>query len=145
MRFHTRTCALTDSLRARVFPDASGTQALDHRIRRAAAAGRPLTKEPTMTGKYLNHRLRAIVAALTALATGVIGVCVAAPALASPLPAPGYEGGHAVAPVRLALAGGVPGWQVALIAIMAAVVASIAAVTLDRARSARRHPAPQAS
>jgi hypothetical protein len=98
-----------------------------------------------MTGKYLNRRLSAIAAALTALATGVIGVCIAAPAaLASPLPAPGNEGGHAVAPVRFVLAGGMPWWQVALIAIVAAVVASIAAVALDRARSARRHLTQQA-
>jgi hypothetical protein len=37
------------------------------------------------------------------------------------------------------VAGGMPGWQIALIAIAAAAVAAAAAVILDRARAARRH------
>jgi hypothetical protein len=36
-------------------------------------------------------------------------------------------------------AGGMPGWQIALIAAGAAVLAAAAAVLLDRARTARRH------
>jgi peptidoglycan/LPS O-acetylase OafA/YrhL len=43
------------------------------------------------------------------------------------------------------IAGGMPGWQIALIAVAAAVVAAAVAVFLDRARAARRHhPAPSA-
>jgi hypothetical protein len=43
------------------------------------------------------------------------------------------------------IAGGMPGWQIALIAIGAAVAAAAVAVLLDRARAARRHqPAPSA-
>jgi hypothetical protein len=37
--------------------------------------------------------------------------------------------------------GGMPGWQIALIAIGAALFAATAAVLLDRARTTRRHPA----
>jgi hypothetical protein len=39
------------------------------------------------------------------------------------------------------VAGGMPGWQIALIAIGAAIVAAAAAVFLDRARAGRRHQA----
>jgi len=39
------------------------------------------------------------------------------------------------------VAGGMPGWQIALIAIAAALVAAATAVFLDRARAARRHQA----
>ena len=44
-------------------------------------------------------------------------------------------------PVHTVIAGGMPGWQIALIAIAAAVVAAAVAVLLDRARAARRHQA----
>jgi hypothetical protein len=37
--------------------------------------------------------------------------------------------------------GGMPGWQIALIAIGAALLAAIAAVLADRAWAARRRPA----
>ena len=40
--------------------------------------------------------------------------------------------------------GGTPGWQIALIAIGAALVAATAAVLMDRARSARRQAAAAA-
>jgi hypothetical protein len=47
--------------------------------------------------------------------------------------------------VRTVIVGGMPGWQIALIAVAAAVVAAAAAVLLDRDRAARRHqPAPSA-
>jgi hypothetical protein len=47
--------------------------------------------------------------------------------------------------VPTVVAGGMPGWQIALIAIGAAVVAAAVAVILDRARAGRRHqPAPSA-
>jgi hypothetical protein len=47
--------------------------------------------------------------------------------------------------VHTVIIGGMPGWQIALIAVAAAVVAAAAAVLLDRARAARRHqPAPSA-
>jgi hypothetical protein len=44
-------------------------------------------------------------------------------------------------PVHTVIVGGMPGWQIALIAIGAALVAAAATVLLDRARTTRRHPA----
>jgi ABC-type antimicrobial peptide transport system permease subunit len=41
--------------------------------------------------------------------------------------------------VHTALAAGMPGWQIALIAVGAAVLAAVFAVFLSRARAARRH------
>ena len=44
-------------------------------------------------------------------------------------------------PVQTIAAGGMPGWQITLIAVGAAIVAAAAAVLLDRARVARQHVA----
>ena len=41
-------------------------------------------------------------------------------------------------PVRVINEGGMPGWQITLIALAAALVAAAAAVLLDRARTARK-------
>jgi hypothetical protein len=41
--------------------------------------------------------------------------------------------------VHTVVTGGTPGWQIALIAAGAALLAAILAVSLDRARAARRH------
>jgi hypothetical protein len=49
---------------------------------------------------------------------------------AAPIPGPPV--------VRTVVAGGMPGWQITAIAIVAALVAATAAVLLDRTRSARR-------
>jgi hypothetical protein len=46
--------------------------------------------------------------------------------------------GPAQAPAGVVTAGGMPGWQITLIALGAALVAAIAAVRLDRTRAARR-------
>jgi hypothetical protein len=47
--------------------------------------------------------------------------------------------------VQTVIVGGMPGWQIALIAVAAAVVAAAVAVLLDRVRTAHRHqPAPSA-
>ena len=40
---------------------------------------------------------------------------------------------------RTVLAGGMPGWQITLIAVGAALLAAVVAVLADRARAARRH------
>jgi hypothetical protein len=47
-------------------------------------------------------------------------------------------------PVQTLVVGGMPGWQIALIAVAAAVVAAAVAVFLDRARAGRRHQAAPA-
>jgi hypothetical protein len=44
-------------------------------------------------------------------------------------------------PMQTIVAGGMPGWQIALIAMGAAILAAAVAVFLDRAQSARRHQA----
>ena len=40
---------------------------------------------------------------------------------------------------RTVLTGGMPGWQITLIAVGAALLAAVAAVLADRARATRRH------
>jgi hypothetical protein len=59
-------------------------------------------------------------------------------ALASPSEVPG-SGGTAVVPrLRTVIVGGIAGWQIALIALVAALFAAAAAVAIDRALAARR-------
>src|SRR5262249_19186412 len=62
-------------------------------------------------------------------------------ALASPLrpppPHPGGTGG-ATTPIRVIVEGGMPGWQITLIAAGAAMAAAALAVLLDRARASRK-------
>jgi len=79
--------------------------------------------------------LAAILAGLAA------AVLVATPAFArlEPDPGAGYVAPAAVPPpVRTIVAGGMPGWQIALIAIGAALVAATAAIVLDRMLASRR-------
>lgn len=58
-------------------------------------------------------------------------------ALAMRVPAPD-GGGYSVPPPPVVVsAGGMPGWQITLIAVGAALVAAVVAVAADRARSAR--------
>ena len=68
-------------------------------------------------------------------------------AFAYPVPPPGGPAGPVQPPLRVhsIVTGGMPGWQIALIAIGAAILAAALAVALDRARTARRQlPAPDA-
>ena len=82
-----------------------------------------------------------------AILTGLVAVLVgsaATPAFAtlppgSPKHTPNPPAG-AVSQVHTVMLGGTPGWQIALIALAAALVAATAAVVLDRARTARRKP-----
>src|SRR5262245_9686544 len=108
-------------------------------------------------------RIRRIAAALAGLAGAWLGLAVAAPAafaVGPPTPGPaGYRTptaeppglnanphlpyGHWTgpvhqAPVHAVVTGGMPGWQIALIAIGAALVAATVAVLVDRAWAARR-------
>jgi hypothetical protein len=86
----------------------------------------------------LRH-IRRITAVLAALAATVL---VATHAFAMVLPG----GGGYVAPAsvpaqiqyRTIVAGGMPGWQIALIAVGTALLAAAVAVLADRARAARR-------
>jgi hypothetical protein len=61
----------------------------------------------------------------------------AASAAIIPVPGPGGAYGPA-APIRVIAADGMPGWQITLIAVAAALIAGTAAVFLDRAQAGRR-------
>jgi hypothetical protein len=91
-------------------------------------------------------RIRRSLAVLAGLAGAVLALAGVAPAFAMTLPPPGgSDGSSAPASVQVITVGGMPGWQIALIALGAALVAAVAAVLLDRARLARRHVTATAS
>jgi hypothetical protein len=96
------------------------------------------------------------IAGVLAGACALLAFAAASPAMAAriPVPDPGagvpepYPGAnlppapvppqiHAV--TRTVLAGGMPGWQITLIAVGAALLAAVVAVLADRARAGRRH------
>jgi hypothetical protein len=96
------------------------------------------------------HRIRRIAAVLTGLTCALVAFAAAAPAsFAVTGPASGGSTGPAVpsAPVQVnaVVAGGMPGWQITLIALGAALLAATVAVLLDRARAARRRATPAAA
>jgi hypothetical protein len=95
------------------------------------------------------HKIKNTTRLAVVLATlGIIALTFAgrASAATTMVPRPGGTGGLAdpsvpipVPPVvHTVLVGGMPGWQIAVIAIAAALVAATAAVLLDRTRSVRR-------
>jgi peptidoglycan/LPS O-acetylase OafA/YrhL len=87
---------------------------------------------------------RRLAGILAALATVLLTVAAAAAPAAFADPVPPIGGGGTVAPpppAQVVVAGGMPGWQIALIAVGAAILAAAVAVFLDRARTARRHQA----
>jgi hypothetical protein len=98
----------------------------------------PRRETPLSAGAWL----RRITAALVTVTGGVLAWAAAAPAASAamiPVPPPGGAYGPVpAAPIRVIPAGGMPGWQITLIAVAAALVAGTAAVFLDRARAARR-------
>jgi hypothetical protein len=91
-------------------------------------------------------RLRRVTAALAAAAGGLLAWAAAVPAASAAIviPDPGAGGAYGpvpatpAAPVQVIAAGGMPGWQIALIAVSAALAAATAAVFLDRTRASRR-------
>jgi hypothetical protein len=93
----------------------------------------------------MNH-FRRICAAVATLAGAVLALALAAPAaFAERVPPPGQGSGIAPPPpVRVIAEGGMPGWQITLIALTAALAAATAAVLLDHARTARKIHAPTA-
>jgi hypothetical protein len=101
-------------------------------------------KEVTMNRTHPFRPLRRLAGILAALATALLAVTAVAAPAAFADPVPPIGGGGTVAPpppAQVVVAGGMPGWQIALIAIGAAILAAAAAVFLDRARTARRHQA----
>jgi hypothetical protein len=97
-------------------------------------------QEVTMNRTRRFHPVRRLVGSLAALATALLAAATAAPA-AFALPEPPVGGDGTPLTVQTVIVGGMPGWQIALIAAAAAVVAAAVAVILDRARTARRHQA----
>jgi hypothetical protein len=90
-------------------------------------------------------------AVLVSLAIIAVSLASSASASTSMFPEPGSEGGTGpvtpapvtpapVTEVHTVVVGGMPGWQIALIAVVAALVAAIAAVLVERSRTARRRP-----
>ena len=97
------------------------------------------------------RHIRRLAAALTGLAGAPLALAAAAlPALARPFPPrpPGWDkhpplppshwDGPVNIPVRTVIIGGMPGWQIALIAAGAALLAATVAVLPTRAWAARR-------
>jgi hypothetical protein len=101
----------------------------------------------------LHQYIRRAAAAIVGL-TGLAAVLVASgatPALASPYPR-GSGGSGGLAPrlptttvTRTIVVGGMPGWQIALIAVGAALLAATVAVLIDRARVTHRSTAMSAA
>jgi hypothetical protein len=116
--------------------------------------------------------IRRLAAAVAGLACAWLGLAVAAPAVFAAMSVPPPSGGsaritlppeppgwnkhpplplgHVVGPVHkvpvpTVVVGGMPGWQIALIAIGAALFAATAAVLASRAWAARRHPVTAAA
>lgn len=89
---------------------------------------------------------RRLFAAVATLAGGVLAFAPAPAAFATRVPPPGEGSGIAPPPppVHVIAEGGMPGWQIILIALAAALVAAATAVLLDRARAARKIHAPTA-
>jgi hypothetical protein len=92
------------------------------------------------------NRIRRITAALAGLAaTAAVFAATGPAASAMQVPAPGQSGTHPGNPaaaipagIHTVVAGGMPGWQITLIATAAALLAAVLAVLLDRAFTTRR-------
>jgi hypothetical protein len=97
-------------------------------------------------GTHLHTAVRPgrIIAALAAVTGGLLGWAAAVPAAsAATIPVPDPGGAYGPAPVPAGstaqvITAGMPGWQIILIAVAAALVAATAAVFLDRARASRQ-------
>jgi hypothetical protein len=87
------------------------------------------------------HHIRRLAGVLAGLAAAMAAVLASAPdAFARPYPPPGLPVAPAVpAHTHAVVTVGMSGWQIALIAIGAAILGAIVAVLLDRARAARHH------
>jgi hypothetical protein len=99
------------------------------------------------------RHVRRLASVLAGLAGALLATAAAVPAAfagTNPIPDPSgyvgdpYIGTNPIAPVSATTVhvintGGMPGWQIALIAIGAALLAATVAVLLDRARATRRN------
>jgi len=84
---------------------------------------------------------------LTSLAVVAVSLASSASASTTMIPVGGGSGDAPatdtapVTVVHTVVVGGMPGWQIALIAVVAALVTAFAAVLAERTRMARRRPA----
>jgi hypothetical protein len=88
--------------------------------------------------------VRRLAGVVAGLATAVLAAVLTAPAALAvrvPLPPGGTAGSPTVVPTRTIIEGGMPGWQITLIALGAALAAAVLAVLVYRARLARQQPA----
>ena len=88
------------------------------------------------------HPIRRLAGILAGLTGALLAWTAASPAaLAVNVPPPGGGAGTVEPPpqVHTIVTGGMPGWQIALIALAAAAIAAAVAVIADRAWAARRH------
>ena len=88
-------------------------------------------------------RLGVVLTTLGVIALTLVGRASAASAMVPRSGGGGEGNGHIpITPpaVHTVVVGGMPGWQIATIAIVAALVAAVAAVLVDRSRSVRRLP-----
>jgi hypothetical protein len=92
------------------------------------------------------NRIRHLACILGALTVSMLALGDT-PAFAQNVPPPGSGDGPPIGPphitTHLIATGGMPGWQIILIAAGTALAAALAVVA-DRAWAARRHPAPSA-
>jgi hypothetical protein len=93
------------------------------------------------------NRVRQLACLLGALTLSMLALA-GTPAFAQNVPPPGGGDGPPIGPqpitTHLIAIGGMPGWQITLIAAGTALAAAALAVAADRAWAARRHPAPSA-
>jgi hypothetical protein len=91
------------------------------------------------------HRLLHLARLLAAGAGALLVLAVASPAMAGTARVPHYPPtappAQAPAPIHTLTAGGMPGWQIVLIAAGTALLAAVLAVSADRVRASRRHVA----
>jgi hypothetical protein len=86
-------------------------------------------------------RIRRTLTAVATLAGALLALTAASPAaLAVRVPPPGEHAGPVQAPpqAHTIIVGGMPGWQIALIAAAAALAAAAVALLIDRAWAARK-------
>jgi hypothetical protein len=88
--------------------------------------------------------IRRLAGVVAGLATAVLAALLTAPAAFAvrvPPPPGGTVHSPPAGPARTIIEGGMPGWQIALIAAGAALAAAVLAVLVYRARLARHQPA----
>jgi hypothetical protein len=92
------------------------------------------------------HRIHKLARLLAAAAGALLVLAAASPAMAATARVPHYPPtappAQAPAPIHALTASGMPGWQIVLIAVGAAVLAAVLAVAADRVRASRRIAAP---